>query len=87
MSDFLAFGAKSIGQFLKPEMEALLEGSPKEFDSFQDVLRLYEGGNKLPEGLIERVQKDVPLEIVKEILPTEGEGLLKYPMPQVIERK
>ncbi|KAI4303682.1 hypothetical protein MLD38_039282 [Melastoma candidum] len=37
LADFLAFGAKSIGQFLKPELEDLLEGSPKEFNSFRDI--------------------------------------------------
>lgn len=87
MSNFLAFGAKSIGQFLKPELETLLESSPKEFDSFQDVLHIYEGGIKLPESLIKSIQKDVPLEFVKEIIPTDGEGLLKYPMPDVVKSR
>ncbi|KAI4303687.1 hypothetical protein MLD38_039291 [Melastoma candidum] len=86
LADFLAFGAKSIGQFLKPELEDLLEGSPKEFNSFRDIIHLYRGGIEPSKSLSESIQRDVPLEVVKEILPTEGEGILEYPSPQVIER-
>lgn len=85
MSDFLAYALKSIGQFLKPELESLFDKTPKEFDSFQDVLNLYEGGFKLPNDVLENIRGEIQAELLKEIFPTDGEGLLKYPMPQVIE--
>jgi linoleate 9S-lipoxygenase len=85
MSDFLAFALKSIGQFLKPELESVFDRTPNEFDSFQDVLKLYEGGIKLPEAVLEYIRDNIHAELLKEVFPTDGEGLLKYPMPQVIE--
>lgn len=85
MSDFLAYALKSIGQFLKPELESLFDQTPSEFDSFQDVLNLYEGGFKLPSDVLENIRGEIQAELLKEIFPTDGEGLLKYPMPQVIE--
>jgi linoleate 9S-lipoxygenase len=85
MSDFLAYGLKSIAQFLKPELESIFDSTPNEFDNFQDVLKLYEGGVKLPHSLLETIRDNIPAEMLKQIFPTDGEGLLKYPMPQVIK--
>jgi linoleate 9S-lipoxygenase len=85
MSDFLAYGVKSIAQFIKPELESIFDSTPNEFDSFQDVHKLYEGGIKLPGSLLENIRDNVPAELLKQIFPTDGEGLLKYPMPQVIK--
>ncbi|KAM7478131.1 hypothetical protein LguiA_026344 [Lonicera macranthoides] len=85
-SDFLAYALKSIVQFLLPEFEALSNQTLNEFDSFQDVLKLYEGGIKLPDGpLFELIMKNIPLEILNELIRTDGEGLAKFPMPQVIK--
>ncbi|XP_050274142.1 probable linoleate 9S-lipoxygenase 5 isoform X3 [Quercus robur] len=85
LSDFLAYALKSIGQFLKPELESLFDSTPNEFDSFKDVLKLYEGGIKLPDGLLKDITDNIPAELLKQVFPIDGEGLLKYPMPQVIE--
>ncbi|KAF5463411.1 hypothetical protein F2P56_019328 [Juglans regia] len=85
MSDFLAYALKSIVQFLKPELESLFDSTPTEFDSFQDVINLYEGGLKLPDGVLEHIKDNIPAEMLKEIFRSDGEGLLKYPMPQVIK--
>ncbi|KAG2694821.1 hypothetical protein I3760_08G162200 [Carya illinoinensis] len=85
MSDFLAYALKSIAQFIKPELESLFDSTPTEFDSFQDVIKLYEGGIKLPDGVLENIKDNIPAEMLKEIFRTDGEGLLKYPMPQVIK--
>jgi linoleate 9S-lipoxygenase len=85
LSDFLGYALKSIGQFLKPELESIFDSTPNEFDSFQDVIKLYEGGLKLPEAVLEYIRDNIPAELLKEVFPTDGEGLLKYPTPQVIE--
>nr|AGU28274.1 lipoxygenase 1 [Vitis vinifera] len=86
MSDFLAYALKSIVQFLLPEFEALCDITPNEFDSFQDVLDLYEGGIKVPEGpLLDKIKDNIPLEMLKELVRTDGEHLFKFPMPQVIK--
>lgn len=86
MSDFLTFALKSISQLLLPEFKALFDSTPNEFDSFADVLKIYEGGIKLPQGpLFKAIVDAIPLEILKQLLSTDGEGLLKYPIPQVIQ--
>ncbi|PSS10133.1 Linoleate 9S-lipoxygenase [Actinidia chinensis var. chinensis] len=86
LSDFLAYALKSIVQFLIPEFEALCDSTPNEFDSFDDTLKLYEGGFKLPEGpLLDRIRENIPLEMLKELIRTDGEGYTKFPMPQVIK--
>ncbi|KAM0036447.1 putative linoleate 13S-lipoxygenase [Helianthus debilis subsp. tardiflorus] len=82
LSDFLGYAFKSIVQFLSSELLAL-DITYDEFDSFKDVLKTYEGGIKLP--LLEKVRKNIPFEFLKVISQTDGEGLAKFPMPQVIE--
>lgn len=86
MSDFLAYGLKSIVQFLKPELEALCDSTFNEFDTFQDVLNIYEGGIGLPDGpALEKIREAIPLEMLKELVRTDGEQLLEFPTPQVIK--
>ncbi|KAK3418568.1 hypothetical protein EUGRSUZ_H04495 [Eucalyptus grandis] len=85
MSDFLAYALKAVAQLLKPELESLYDSTPTEFDSFKDVLKLYEGGIKLPSPLLESLEESIPLEMIKELVRTDGEGLLEYPIPQVIK--
>lgn len=83
MSDFVAYALKGIAQFLKPELEDAF--SSNEFESLEDILKLYEGGIKVPNGLLENIRKNIPAEMLKEIFRTDGEGFLKYPVPQVIK--
>ncbi|XP_008246455.1 PREDICTED: probable linoleate 9S-lipoxygenase 5 [Prunus mume] len=85
LSDFLAYALKSIVQFIRPELEALFDKTPSEFDSLEDVLKLYEGGIPLPEGLLKDIGDNIPAEMLKEIFRTDGAQLLRFPMPQVIE--
>ncbi|XP_024959157.1 probable linoleate 9S-lipoxygenase 5 [Cynara cardunculus var. scolymus] len=87
LSGFLGYGLKSIGQFLVSEGEALTDTTTHdEFDTFQDVLKTYEGGLKLPQGkLLDQIQENIPFEILKALSQSDGEGLAKFPMPQVIK--
>ncbi|KAK4282802.1 hypothetical protein QN277_014133 [Acacia crassicarpa] len=85
LADFLAYALKSIVQVLKPELESLFDSTPNEFDSFEDVIKLYEGGIKVPEGILKDIRDNIHAELLKEILRTDGEPLLKFPKPLVIK--
>ncbi|PWA87482.1 linoleate 9S-lipoxygenase A [Artemisia annua] len=86
LSDFLGSGLKSISQFLVSELQALTDSTHDEFDTFEDVLKMYEGGIKLPNGpLLEVIRKNISFEFLKVLVPTDGEGLAKFPLPKVIE--
>ncbi|KAK4402185.1 putative linoleate 9S-lipoxygenase 5 [Sesamum angolense] len=86
MSDFLGYGLKSIFQFLLPEFKDLCESISNEFESFEDARGIYEGGFKLPDGpLLKSIYDNIPLELLKQLLPIDGEGLFKFPMPKVIQ--
>ncbi|CDP20619.1 unnamed protein product [Coffea canephora] len=81
MSDFLAYELKSISQFLLSKYGNKSDSNSMEFDSFEDVQKIYEGGIKIPKSLTEGIS----LEFLKQVLPTDGEGLLKYPLLKIIE--
>ncbi|KAE9453177.1 hypothetical protein C3L33_14919, partial [Rhododendron williamsianum] len=57
-----------------------------EFDTFQDVLNLYEGGIRLPNGINHKeIRACIPGEFLKELARSDGERFLKFPMPDVIK--
>ncbi|CAK7340716.1 unnamed protein product [Dovyalis caffra] len=85
LADFLGYALKSIAQVVKPELEDLFDSTRNEFDSFDDILKLYEGGIELPDGPLENIKKNIPSEMLKEIFRTDGENLFKFPKPQVIQ--
>lgn len=85
LADFLAYALKAIAQVIQPELESLFDKTPNEFDTFEDVLKLYEGGIKVPAGVLKAIRDKIPAEMLKEILRTDGDRLLKYPVPQVIK--
>ena len=83
-SDFLAYGLKSISQDVLPALQSAFDinFTPNEFDSFEQVHELYEGGIKLPTDVISQIS---PLPVLKEIFRTDGEQFLKFPTPKVIQ--
>lgn len=85
LSDFLAYALKSVGQVLVPEIVALFDKTINEFDSFEDVLKLYEGGIKLPDHHLNKLRQCIPWEMLKELVRSDGEPFLKFPMPDVIK--
>lgn len=88
MADFVAYALKSIFQFLAPEFMDLFDKTPDEFDSFEDVLQLYNDGNKVSNGgLLEKIRQTIPLETIKELLRSDGEKTFNFPLPQVIKGK
>ncbi|KAI8003549.1 Linoleate 9S-lipoxygenase 5 [Camellia lanceoleosa] len=87
MSDFLAYALKSIGQVLLPEVQALFDKTPNEFDTFQDILNLYEVGLKPPKGFsLYKFRNCIQWEMLKELFRSDGgERFHKFPMPDVIK--
>ncbi|PNX98378.1 seed lipoxygenase, partial [Trifolium pratense] len=84
-SDFLTYGLKAVSQNVVPALESVifdLNFTPNEFDSFEEVHGLYEGGIKLPTDVLSKIS---PLPVLKEIFRTDGEQFLKYPPPKVIQ--
>ncbi|VAI36445.1 unnamed protein product [Triticum turgidum subsp. durum] len=85
-SDFLGYTLKALVDGIIPAIRTYVDLSPGEFDSFADILKLYEGGIKLPNiPALEEVRKRFPLQLVKDLIPMGGDFLLKLPKPQIIK--
>lgn len=84
MSDFLAYGLKSVSRSIKPKLEDLFDSTPGEFDDFNDVFALYEKGLPVPRSLLEGITENIPAPLLKEIFRTDGERFLRFPTPQLI---
>lgn len=76
-SDFLIYQIKSLSQNLIPDSNSTRD----EFDSFDEVYQLYEGGIKLNTSILSKIS---PLPVLKEIFRTDGENVLQFPKPHVI---
>ncbi|XP_047955083.1 probable linoleate 9S-lipoxygenase 5 isoform X2 [Salvia hispanica] len=86
MSDFLGYGLKSVFQFLLPVLTDLCATLSNEFESFEDVLKIYEEGFKLPEGaLLQNIYDNVPMELLNDVFHRDAKGFFKYPMPDIIK--
>ncbi|KAE8705564.1 Linoleate 9S-lipoxygenase 1 [Hibiscus syriacus] len=85
-SDFLSYFIKSGAQSIPPELKDLANRTDNEFQSFGEVLDLYYGGIKIPSNtLLDTIINNIPLELLKQIFRTDGEQLLKFPVPKVIQ--
>ncbi|KAE9584708.1 putative linoleate 9S-lipoxygenase [Lupinus albus] len=83
-SDFLIYGLKSVAQDVTSVLQSVfeLDFTPNEFETFDEVRELYEGGIKLPTDAISKIS---PLPVLNEIFRTDGEQFLKFPTPKVIQ--
>ncbi|KAG2379966.1 Seed linoleate 9S-lipoxygenase-3 [Vigna angularis] len=81
-SDFLCFGIKSISRNVWPHLKPQLDSniSKNEFESFDEVHHLSEGGIKLP---LDTLSKISSLPLLQEIFRTDGENVLKFSVPHV----
>lgn len=83
-SDFIGYALKAVGQVLAPEIKAVFDKTINEFDELKDVLSLYE--NRLSEGhSLDKIRDCVPWELLRELLRSDGERFLKFPVPEVIK--
>ncbi|KAM6567758.1 hypothetical protein CsatA_026886 [Cannabis sativa] len=85
MSDFLAYAIKALSHAVVPALKHFFDETPNEFDKFQEVHELYEGGLELPTKVFDKIRKAVPVDMLKELLRSDGEKFLKFPMPDVIK--
>ncbi|XP_020218679.1 seed linoleate 9S-lipoxygenase-2 [Cajanus cajan] len=83
-SDFLSYGIKSLSRNFLPALKSVfdLNFTPNEFDSFEEVRSLCEGGIKLPTDILCKIS---PLPVLKEIFRTDGESVLKFSVPDLIK--
>ncbi|RWV83219.1 hypothetical protein GW17_00055207 [Ensete ventricosum] len=87
MTDFLTYALKGVVRVVLPVLQAIAGVIHIEFDSFEDVLKLYEDGPPvLHTPLLEELRQRVPFEMIRELLRLGScQGLLKLPKPQVIQ--
>ncbi|CAM0946742.1 unnamed protein product [Alopecurus aequalis] len=83
-ADFMSYVIKAISAGILPLARELFDtNTPREFDDFPDMYKLYEGGIKIPDvPAMDLVFKIFPP--LKSISPSGGSYLLKMPMPHVI---
>ncbi|XP_004510413.1 linoleate 9S-lipoxygenase-like [Cicer arietinum] len=83
-SDFLIYILKSATQNIIPNLRSVvtLQLNQPEFNTFEDVRSLYDGGIKLPTNVLSEIS---PIPLFKEIFRTDGESALKFSPPKVVE--
>jgi len=83
-SDFLAYVLKSATHRIIPNLrsKATLQLNNPEFNTFEDIRFLYEGGIKLPTDVLSETS---PIPLFKELFRTDGEAVLKFPPPKVVQ--
>ena len=84
-SDFIAFNLKSLVNSVIPFFKAFVDLTPNEYDSFKEVDDLYFNGIPIPTDALNQLASNIPIEMMKEFFRTDGQQLLKFPAPQVVE--
>jgi linoleate 9S-lipoxygenase len=84
-ADFTSYLLKAISAGILPLARELFDTAvSREFDDFEDMYKLYEGGIKIPDvPVMDLMFKVFPP--LKSICPSGGSYLLKMPMPEVIK--
>ena len=86
MSDFLGDSVKSLSQTFAGLVGSVFDKTPIEFDTFQDVMNMYEGGIRLPESsFLDQIRENLPSEFLKSLLRSDGAPFLKFPLPDIIK--
>lgn len=87
MSDFLGYSLKSLAIAFIPGLHGIFDESPNEFDSFEDIMRLYEGGlpiSKIP--FLRLIHEKDPFTFIKAIFSTsDDQQFLKFPLPEILK--
>ncbi|KAJ6682993.1 LIPOXYGENASE [Salix koriyanagi] len=92
MADFLGYALKLVAQVVKPGLEGLFDSTPLEFDSFDDVFKLYEGGIELPQ-VIEgdktgwRTDEEFSREMLAGLNPVVIRRLEEFPPKSKLDSK
>uniref|UniRef100_J3LRW3 Lipoxygenase n=1 Tax=Oryza brachyantha TaxID=4533 RepID=J3LRW3_ORYBR len=87
MADFLGYSIRAIAEGVVPAIRTYVDTTPGEFDSFQDIVNLYEGCLRLPDvPALQELRKRFPLQLIKDLLPASGDYILKLPMPHIIKQ-
>jgi linoleate 9S-lipoxygenase len=86
MSDFIGYSVKALIEAVLPTLDTFIDDHPREFDSFEDILGLYETGPEAPNHpLIAAVREKIPSQFLRSILPNGAhDHPLKMPLPNVI---
>lgn len=87
MSDFLGYSLKAIIEAVLPTLGTFIDDTPKEFDSFEDILGLYELGPEAPNHpIVAAIREKIPSEFIRSILPNGShDHPLKMPLPNIIK--
>ncbi|KAG9152209.1 hypothetical protein Leryth_016389 [Lithospermum erythrorhizon] len=83
MGDFLAYALKAILHFSVPELKALFDKTPNEFDSLDDVLKLYAEGVEVNDSAKDKIKHHIP-ELLQELFRSDSSRSYKFPKPQII---
>nr|GEV18628.1 probable linoleate 9S-lipoxygenase 5 [Tanacetum cinerariifolium] len=76
----------TLENVLQHKFESISSNNFNEFSSFEDVLKLYQGGITIPKSsFLESVREKIPSEFFRELFRSDGEHLSKFPVPQVIK--